>query len=182
MKIIALLAMAGVAHAAPTPPAPAADEPPAPPQEQPAAPKEAPAEPAAEPAKTAPPHEGWTTDLDKALEQAKKEDKLVLVEFTGSDWCPPCMLMREAVFSKKEFVTKASEKFVLVEIDMPRGDKETAARNEPTVRKFKVRGFPTIVLLDAGGNEFSRFVASEHRDIRSFLQRLDAEIEKKDLD
>nr|MCU0781790.1 thioredoxin family protein [Akkermansiaceae bacterium] len=136
MRILAILAMVGTAHAAPPSPAPAAEQAPAP-------------EPAAESAKKVSPHAGWTADLDKALAQAKKENKLVLVEFTGSDWCPPCMFMREKVFSKKEFVAKASEKFVLVEIDMPRGDQETAKKNEPTVRKFKVRGFPTIVLLDA---------------------------------
>jgi thiol:disulfide interchange protein len=173
MRILAILAIVGTAHAAPDSPAPAAEPPPAP------APQ---AEPAAEPAKKVSPHEGWTADLEKALGQARKENKLVLVEFTGSDWCPPCMFMREKVFSKKEFVAKASEKFVLVEIDMPRGDQETAKKNEPTVRKFKVRGFPTIVLLDADGKEFSRFVEAEHRDIGSFLKRLDAEIEKKDLD
>ena len=48
--------------------------------------------------------EGWSTDVEAAVAQAKKENKAVLVEFTGSDWCPPCIMMRKNVFSKKEFV------------------------------------------------------------------------------
>ncbi len=133
-------------------------------------------------AKHAVPHEAWTTDLDKALATAKAEKKLVLVEFTGSDWCPPCMMMRKNVFSKDEFVKKASEKWVLVEIDMPRGDKETATKNQPLVKKYKIDGYPTVILMDTEGKEFSRFYASEHRDIPGFLKRLDSEIEKKALD
>ena len=45
--------------------------------------------------------EGWTTDLDEAFKKAKSENKSVLVEFTGSDWCPPCIAMRKNVFSKR---------------------------------------------------------------------------------
>ncbi|MEO0017690.1 MAG: hypothetical protein RLZZ522_973 [Verrucomicrobiota bacterium] len=128
------------------------------------------------------PHHGWSADLTKALEQAKKEHKPVLVEFTGSDWCPPCMMMRKEVFSKEDFVKAASKNFILVEIDMPRGDKELAEKNQPTVAKYKVEGFPTVVLLDSDGKEFSRFVASEHPKTADFLKCLDKELEKMGLD
>lgn len=128
------------------------------------------------------PLKGWSEDLEKALEQAKKENKPVLVEFTGSDWCPPCKMMRKEVFSKSEFVDAAAKKFILVEIDMPRGDKEVAKKNQPLVEKYKVDGFPTVILLDSAGKEFGRFYASEHPNIPDFLKRLDKELEKKDLD
>lgn len=128
------------------------------------------------------PLKGWSEDLDKALEQAKKEKKAVLVEFTGSDWCPPCKMMRKNVFSKDEFVQGASKNFVLVEIDMPRGNKEVAEKNKPLVVKYKIQGFPTVLLLDSDGKEFSRFIASEHPDTEGFLKRLDQELERKDLD
>ena len=68
--------------------------------------------------------EGWSTDLDKAFKTAKAENKCVLVEFTGSDWCPPCIAMRKNVFSKKDFVKGASKNYILVELDFPKGDKE----------------------------------------------------------
>ncbi|MCX6878748.1 MAG: thioredoxin family protein [Verrucomicrobia bacterium] len=128
------------------------------------------------------PLKGWSEDLAKALEQAKTEKKSVLVEFTGSDWCPPCKMMRANVFSKKEFVDAASKNFILVEIDLPRGDQEVAKKNQPTAEKYKIDSFPTVILLDSEGKEFSRFYASEHPKTEDFLKRLDSELEKKDLD
>jgi thioredoxin-related protein len=65
---------------------------------------------------------------------------------------------------------------------MPRGDKEVSERNKPLVVKYKIQSFPTVLLLDSDGKEFSRFVASEHPDPESFLKRLDQELERKDLD
>jgi thiol:disulfide interchange protein len=128
------------------------------------------------------PLKGWSEDLTKALEIAKAQNKSVLVEFTGSDWCPPCKMMRKEVFSKKDFVAAAAKKFILVEIDMPRGDKEVAKKNQPLVEKYKVDGFPTVILLDSAGKEFGRFYASEHPKTEDFLKRLDTELEKKGLD
>lgn len=126
--------------------------------------------------------EGWSTDLDKALEQAKAENKSVLVEFTGSDWCPPCIAMRKNVFSKKEFVEAASKKFILVELDFPKGDKELAKKNQPLAEKYKIEGYPTVILLDSSGKEFTRFFASQFPKIDDFLKHLDESLEKKDLD
>ncbi len=125
---------------------------------------------------------GWSDDLAKALEKAKSTNKAVLVEFTGSDWCPPCKMMRENVFSKKEFMAAAAKNFILVEIDMPKGDKTVAEKNQPIVEKYKVDGFPTVILLDSAGKEFGRFYATEHPKTEAFLQRLATELEKKGLD
>lgn len=126
--------------------------------------------------------EGWSTDLEKALATAKKEKKSVLVEFTGSDWCPPCIAMRKNVFSKKEFVDKASEKFILVELDYPKGDKTVAEKNQPLAEKYKIEGFPTVVLLNPEGKEFNRFFASQYPKTEEFLKHLDEALVKKDLD
>lgn len=126
--------------------------------------------------------EGWSTDLDKAFQQAKKEKKAVLVEFTGSDWCPPCIAMRKNVFSKKEFVDQASEKFILVELDFPNGDKAVKEKNQPYAEKYKIEGFPTVILFDSEGKEFSRFFASEFPKTDLFLKHLDEALEKKSLD
>ncbi len=126
--------------------------------------------------------EGWSTDLDAAIEQAKKDKKSVLVEFTGSDWCPPCIMMRKNVFSKSEFVEGASKNFVLVEIDVPKGDKEVHEKNMPIAEKYEIEAFPTVVLLDSEGKEFTRFIASEHPSVEGFLSHLDSSLEKKDLD
>lgn len=126
--------------------------------------------------------EGWSTDLEKAFEDAKKQNKPVLVEFTGSDWCPPCIAMRKNVFSKKEFVDAASKKFILVELDFPKGDKELKEKNQPYAEEYKIEGFPTVILFDSEGKEFNRFFASQYPDTEKFLAHLDSALEKKDLD
>ncbi len=125
---------------------------------------------------------GWSTDLDKAIEQAKIQKKSVLVEFTGSDWCPPCIVMRKNVFSKKEFIDAASKKFILVELDFPKGDEELSAKNKPLAEKFQIEGFPTVVLLDSEGKEFTRFVASQFPKVEDFLKHLEEALENKTLD
>lgn len=126
--------------------------------------------------------QGWSTDLDKALEKAKSEKKSVLVEFTGSDWCPPCIAMRKNVFSKKEFVDAASKNFILVELDFPKGDPELKKKNDPLAEKYKIEGFPTVILFTPEGKEFTRFFASEFPKTEDFLKHLDEALEKKDLD
>lgn len=125
---------------------------------------------------------GWTTDLEKAFEKAKAEKKSVLVEFTGSDWCPPCIAMRKNVFTKSEFVDAASKKFILVELDFPNGDAAVKEKNEPYAKKYKIEGFPTVILFTPEGKEFSRFYASEYPKIDVFLKHLDEALAKKDLD
>lgn len=125
---------------------------------------------------------GWSTDLDQALKDAKAKDKCVLVEFTGSDWCPPCIMMRKKVFSQKEFVKAASKDFILVELDFPKGDKELKKKNDPFAKKYKIEGFPTVVLLDSDGKEFTRFFASEFPGVDEFLAHLDVALERKELD
>jgi len=126
--------------------------------------------------------QGWSTDLKASIELAKKEKKSVLINFTGSDWCPPCVYMHKNVFDKKEFVDAASKQFVLVELDLPNGDKELKEKNKPFAKEYEVIGFPTIILLDEDGKEFSRFFGNEFPSIETFLAKLDKSIEYKDLD
>lgn len=126
--------------------------------------------------------EGWSTDLEKAFEQAKAEKKSVLVEFTGSDWCPPCIAMRKNVFSTKEFVTAASKKYILVELDFPKGDKVVKEKNAPYAEKYKIEGYPTVILFNSEGKEFTRFFASDFPNTEDFLKHIDGALAKKDLD
>lgn len=105
----------------------------------------------------------WGTDLNAALAQAKKEKKLVLLDFTGSDWCGPCMKLKKEVFDSKEFADYAAKNLVLVEVDFPRNKKQSAElvkANEALQEKYKPKGFPTILLLNADGKEVSRTVGN----------------------
>lgn len=126
--------------------------------------------------------EGWQTDVDAAIALAKKEGKSVMLEFTGSDWCPPCIEMKKNVFSKEEFFKAASKNFVLVHLDFPKADKDLAEKNQPYAEKYKIEGFPTVILLNAEGKEFDRFFASEYPNVEAFLAHLKEALEKKDLD
>lgn len=99
---------------------------------------------------------GWLTDPKQAQEQAKADKKLVLVDFTGSDWCGWCIKLDREVFSKPEFQEYASKNLVLLEIDFPKGRQLSAAeqtRNSELAQKYAIQGFPTIVVLDGEGKQ-----------------------------
>ena len=128
------------------------------------------------------PTEGWTADYDAALAKAKEENKAVLLEFTGSDWCPPCKLLAKNVFTKKSFIEAASENYILVKLDFPRADKALAEKNKPLAEKYEIQGYPTIVLLDSDGKEFSRVVGAQYRTVKDFLGYIDKAYKQKDLD
>ena len=100
--------------------------------------------------------EGWLDDFDKAKEQAKKENKTILLDFTGSDWCGWCKKLDAEVFSQQAFKDYAAKKLVLVEVDFPKGFKlpeKVAKQNEKLGQKYKVNGYPTVVLLSFSGKE-----------------------------
>jgi len=98
----------------------------------------------------------WETDPAKALADAKGTKKLILMDFTGSDWCSWCMRLNKEVFSQPEFQQYAKDNLVLVELDFPRNKPQSAedkARNEALARKFRIEGFPTIVVLNSEGKQ-----------------------------
>jgi uncharacterized protein YyaL (SSP411 family) len=97
----------------------------------------------------------WQTDLPKALEQAKSEKKLVLLDFTGSDWCVWCKKLDAETFSQPEFATYAKTNLVLVEVDFPNHKDQPAdlkAANDALQKKFSIQGFPTLIALKPDGS------------------------------
>jgi thioredoxin-related protein len=98
----------------------------------------------------------WLTDLTKAQAQAKAEKKMVLLDFTGSDWCGWCIKLNKEVFSKPEFEEYAKKNLVLVEVDFPRNKKMSEAQkkaNDELAQKYKIEGYPTIILLNGEGRK-----------------------------
>jgi thioredoxin-related protein len=96
----------------------------------------------------------WETNLETALQKAQKENKTVLVNFTGSDWCIWCQRLSNEVFSQSEFEKFAKENLVLVKIDFPKNIElpmETKMYNNQLAQRFGVEGFPTIFLLKPDG-------------------------------
>ncbi|MCF8265520.1 MAG: thioredoxin family protein [Ignavibacteriales bacterium] len=96
----------------------------------------------------------WETNLEQAIKTATKENKNILVNFTGSDWCQWCIRLTNEVFSKDEFGKYAQKNLVLVKLDFPRTIPQTEAikaYNMYLARRYGVQGFPTILLLDRTG-------------------------------
>jgi protein disulfide-isomerase len=103
----------------------------------------------------------WLTDLPKAQAQAKRENKLVYIDFNGSDWCAPCKQLRAVLSSSKAFAGYAKTNLVLVDIDFPQRkeqSEELKSANEALSKKYNIEGFPTVIVLNGDGKELKREV------------------------
>ena len=102
----------------------------------------------------------WMTDFEAAKQKAAAENKDLLVDFTGSDWCGWCIKLVDEVFKHDAFKKGVADNFVLVEIDFPQDksklDEATQKQNEMLKEKYSIQGFPTILLLDDQGRPYAR--------------------------
>jgi protein disulfide-isomerase len=118
----------------------------------------------------------WLTDLPKAEAQAKAENKIVLIDFTGSDWCGWCIKFKKDVLDTPEFKEYAAKNVVLVEVDFPSKKAQTAElkkANKALEEKYKVDGFPTLVVLDKNGKEIGRQVGYAKGGPKAFIEKLE---------
>ena len=118
--------------------------------------------------------EGWETNYAKALEMAKAQNKRVLLDFTGSDWCPPCMALRKQVFSRPEFRAFAEKNLILVELDYPQRKKqspELKSQNEKLSSQYGIdeKGFPTVVLIDPSGKVLRQFTGYDGESVAAIV-------------
>lgn len=101
----------------------------------------------------------WKTDFAQARATAADSKRFMLLDFTGSDWCPWCIRMDKEVFERPVFADFAAKHLVLVKLDFPRSKPQPAVeklQNEQLAQKFGIQGYPTYVLLDSTGNEVRR--------------------------
>jgi len=103
----------------------------------------------------------WLTDFDKALSQAKKIDKNVLVYFTGSDWCSPCKMLKKDLFDSVEF-DELSNDYVLLYVDIPRNSDlltpKQLQHNKEILGKYNKKGvFPLLKIVNSKGNELDEY-------------------------
>lgn len=123
----------------------------------------------------------WGTDATTALAQAKKEKKLVVMNFTGSDWCGWCIKLKKEVFDTSEFSTYSKDNLVLVEVDFPSKKKQSAElkkTNEALKDKYGASGFPTIVVLNSEGKQVWKQVGYMPGGPKAWIAKLD-EAKKK---
>ncbi|HOX40107.1 MAG TPA: thioredoxin family protein [Candidatus Brocadiia bacterium] len=101
----------------------------------------------------------WLTSYDKAVEAAKESGKPILADFTGSDWCGWCIKLKAEVFDTKEFKQWAGENVILLELDFPKKKAQSAdtkKQNQELAAKYGIRGYPTILFLDADGKALGK--------------------------
>lgn len=100
---------------------------------------------------------GWKTNFEKAKEDARKDNKLILLKFSGSDWCLPCIKMEKEVFAQEGFSKYADKRLEMVNADFPRTkkskpDKGIVKQNETLAEQYDKEGhFPYTLLLNADG-------------------------------
>jgi thioredoxin-related protein len=102
----------------------------------------------------------WETDFKKAQQQAKASNKLLFIDFTGSDWCGFCIRLDKEILSKPEFKDYASKNLVLLEIDFPRRKEQSTdvkEQNQRLAQEYQIEGFPTLVVLNGEGRRVWRY-------------------------
>ena len=121
---------------------------------------------------------GWGEDFEEGKALAEKSGKLVLLAFSGSDWCGWCMKMEKEIYSDKKFISEAKKRYVLLMIDNPRGEDILSPlakkQNRELTSKYGVRGFPSTVIVRPSGEEVRRFGGYQSSGVDGFLEELAA--------
>jgi protein disulfide-isomerase len=118
----------------------------------------------------------WLTDLPQAQTQAKADNKIVLLDFTGSDWCGWCIKFKKEVLDTEAFQDYAAKNVVLVELDFPNKKDQTADlknANAALKARYQISGFPTLVVLDQSGKEIGRQVGYAEGGPKAFIAKLE---------
>ena len=101
----------------------------------------------------------WHLNYNQVTELAKKENKLVLILFHGSNWCPPCMKMQKEVFAADTFINIVSEKILFLDVDFPTKPKLSEAQlthNKEVKKRFSLpddfsQGYPQVIIINGKG-------------------------------
>ena len=118
----------------------------------------------------------WLTDYKAAVDQAKTDNKNLLLDFTGSDWCPWCIRMDKEVLDTKEFKDYAAKNLVLVLVDFPQHKQQPQKvqdQNNDLQKQFGADGFPTFVLVDKDGKVLGQQVGYLEGGPAAFIAKLD---------
>lgn len=103
----------------------------------------------------------WYTDYEVARLKAKEEKKVIMLLFTGSDWCGACQALESRIFKEKEFKVFASKKLILVKLDFPKKtvlDSKTKAQNNKLKKYYKPDGYPTCFFITADEKNIGKVV------------------------
>lgn len=123
--------------------------------------------------------QNWTTDFEAAKEQAKRENKPIVLSFQGSDWCAPCMKLERTIWHSQEFIDHGAKHYILVKADFPRKKKnalpkEVAEANAMLAERYNQQGFfPLVVILDNAGKKLGE-LGYENITAQEYVAKIDA--------
>ena len=101
--------------------------------------------------------QNWEHDLETAKTRASREGKNILLVFSGSDWCIPCMKLEREIWDSEEFKKDSEEHFVLLRADFPKrkanklSEKQQEENNHLAELYNKQGLFPMVAILDKEG-------------------------------
>mgnify|MGYP006123347003 CR=1 FL=1 len=98
------------------------------------------------------PTELWLTDVKQAVELSNETGKPIFAFFTGKQWCSWCKKLERQILSQEVFVNFAKENLILLELDFPRGSRDLPLEQIKLARKFQIKGYPTVILMDGKTN------------------------------
>ena len=104
----------------------------------------------------------WHSTWEAAKAEAEASGRVILVNFTGSDWCPACIQLRSSALSTPQFQSFADQKLILLEVDFPRGRAIPAAQrqaNERLASQDGITAFPTLLLVGVNGRALAKVPA-----------------------
>ncbi len=99
----------------------------------------------------------WQTNFEEAKKQASKNDKKILIYFTGSDWSSACKNLNKDFFYTEKFQKIAKESFILVRVDAPRRpnliSELQSSYNRELSKTYDQKVYPTVVMVDSTGTK-----------------------------
>lgn len=118
---------------------------------------------------------GWETNWEVAKARAKAENKFILINLTGTDWCGWCIKLEKEVFSQKAFKDFAAANVVMMEADFPKKKElsaELKTQNAALKKQYLLGGYPTVLLLDAEGKKISEDLGELEGGTEGYIKKI----------
>ena len=120
----------------------------------------------------------WQTDVQKAIEMSKESGKPIFAFFTGKEWCSWCKKLDRQILSQQPFIEYAKQNLILLELDFPRGRRDLPKDQLILARKFKIQGYPTVIVMDSETNLLGQ-TGFEYMTPEQYVSHIQSFINKK---
>ena len=120
----------------------------------------------------------WQTNVQEAIEISKETGKPIFAFFTGKEWCSWCKKLDQQILSQQPFIEYAKENLILLELDFPRGRRDLPKEQLVLARKFKIQGYPTVIVMDSETNLLGQ-TGFEYMTPEQYVTHIQSFIKKK---